>query len=102
MPTPSKFRESLAAGTPVFGARVASYAPSLVEVYGSLGLDYVRVDLERPGPSPWDGRYLENIARAARGADIELLVRLPNADPSLVRRVLDTGVRNLMRSSLIV
>jgi 2-dehydro-3-deoxyglucarate aldolase len=96
MPATNAFRESLEAGAPVFGARAASYAPSLIEVYGDLGLDFVRVDLERPGPSPWDSRYLEDLVRTAAGADVELLVRLPDSDPTLVRRVVDTGVRNLL------
>lgn len=90
------FRETLEAGEPTFGARAASYAPSLIEVYGDLGLDFVRVDLERPGPSPLDSEYLETLVKTATVADVELLVRLPSSDPDLIRRVVDTGVRNLL------
>jgi len=88
MPITNTFRESLAAGEPVFGARASSYAPSLVEVYGSFELDFVRVDLERPGPSPWDSEYLETLTKTASLADVELLVRLPDSDPTTIRRVL--------------
>jgi len=96
MPVTNAFRESLESGAPVFGARASSYAPSLIEVYGQLDLDFVRVDLERPGPSPWNSEYLETLAKTASLADVELLVRLPDSDPTTIRRVLDTGVRNLL------
>jgi len=90
------FRERLESGEPIFGARASSYAPSLIEVYGQLDLDFVRIDLERPGPSPWNSEYLETLAKTASLADIELLVRLPDSSPATIRRILDTGVRNLL------
>lgn len=96
MPVTNMFRESLESGDPVFGARASSYAPSLIEVYGQLDLDFVRIDLERPGPSPWNSEYLETLAKTASLADVELLVRLPDSNPTTIRRVLDTGVRNLL------
>lgn len=96
MSVTNAFRESLVSGEPVFGARASSYAPSLIEVYGALELDFVRIDLERPSPSPWDSEYLETLSKTASLADVELLVRLPDSDPTLIRRVLDTGLRNLL------
>jgi 2-dehydro-3-deoxyglucarate aldolase len=96
MTVTNEFSESLESGEPVFGARASSYAPSLIEVYGQLDLDFVRVDLERPGPSLWDSEYLETLAKTASFADVELLVRLPDSDPTTIRRVLDTGVQNLL------
>jgi len=38
----------------------------------------------------------ENLTRAAEGSGTELLVRIPGNNPSLIRKVLDSGVRNLL------
>lgn len=70
--------------------------PNLVELYGSIGLDFVWLDLEHAGPSATDAERIENVARAADLAGIEVVLRLPTGDPSLVRKCLDTGVRNVL------
>jgi 2-dehydro-3-deoxyglucarate aldolase len=92
----SRLSELLSGGEVVVGAGATTLAPSVIEVYGALGLDYVWLDLEHKGPSPADSQSLEHLARAADAADVELLARLPTADPWLVRRVLDTGFSNLL------
>jgi 2-dehydro-3-deoxyglucarate aldolase len=89
-------RERLREGTPVFGARAQTFAPAIVEVYGRLGFDFVWLDFEHGGPSPYDASALDHLARAAEGADVELLARLPSGDPPLVHRVLDAGLRTLL------
>ncbi|MFD1599274.1 HpcH/HpaI aldolase family protein [Halobellus rarus] len=75
-----------------------TYSPTLVEFYGELDLDFVWLDLEHGGPDPWDASRLEDLLRAAERTDIELLVRLPDTDPTLVRKALDLGVRNVFLS----
>ncbi|WP_121743649.1 HpcH/HpaI aldolase family protein [Natronorubrum halophilum] len=70
--------------------------PNLIEVYGSLDIDFVWVDLEHGGPNPYDAERVENLARAADVSDIELILRLPTTEPALIRKVLDTGVRNVL------
>ncbi|MFO8114807.1 MAG: aldolase/citrate lyase family protein [Halorubrum sp.] len=72
-----------------------TYSPTLVEFLGDLGLDAVWLDLEHGGPDPWDAGRIEDLLRAADGTDTELLVRLPDTDPTLVRKALDLGVRNV-------
>ncbi|MUW14682.1 aldolase [Halorubrum sp. CBA1125] len=72
-----------------------TYSPTLVEFYGDLGVDFVWLDLEHGGPDPWDWRQLEDLLRAAERTDVELLVRLPDTDPTLVRKALDLGARNV-------
>lgn len=89
-------RESLEAGRPVYGAATGTCSPAMVEVYGELGMDYVWVDLEHAGPSPYDSRIFEELTRAAEVAGTELLVRLPSSAPHLIRKVLDAGVRTLL------
>ena len=77
-----------------------TYDPTLVEFYGELGLDFVWIDLEHAGPSPFDGDRLEDLARAANVTGTELLVRLPEPDPGMVRKTLDAGVRSLFVSRI--
>jgi len=89
-------RERLARDEPVIGARAQTFSPLLVEVYGGLGFDFVWLDLEHGGPSPYDADAFEGLVRAAEHAGIELLVRLPSGDPPMVHKVLDTGVTTLL------
>lgn len=90
------FRESVENDDVILGARAMNMSPLLVEVYGELGLDFVWLDFEHAGKSPYDSTEFEHLTRAAEAGDIELLVRLPSGDPELVRKVLDAGVRTLL------
>jgi 2-keto-3-deoxy-L-rhamnonate aldolase RhmA len=83
-------------GEPVIGARTRTFSSTVIEVYGELGLDFVWLDFEHAGPSPYDSQLLEDLARAAETGDVELLVRLPGGDPGLIRKVLDAGMRNVI------
>jgi 2-dehydro-3-deoxyglucarate aldolase len=89
-------RETVESGETAFGAVVATGSPRLVEILGDAGVDFVWVDFEHGGTSPWDADVLEGLTRAADAGETELLVRIPSPDPPLVRKVLDTGVRNLL------
>ena len=86
----------LDAGEVVFGAGVETGSPKLVEAYGAIGLDWVWVDFEHKNRSPYDSDYLEQLVRAAECANTELIVRVPQSDPALIRKVLDAGVRNIL------
>jgi 2-dehydro-3-deoxyglucarate aldolase len=89
-------RRALESGDPVVGAGASTFAPEVVETYGAVGLDFVWLDFEHDGPSPYDARLLNDLSRAAEVSGTELLARLPSEDPHLVRRVLDAGVRNVL------
>ncbi|WP_251329805.1 HpcH/HpaI aldolase family protein [Haloplanus pelagicus] len=90
------FRERIENDEAVLGARASTFSPALIEIYGNLGLDFVWLDFEHTGESPWDSMVFEDLTRAAEAGDIELFVRLPAPDPALIRKVLDAGVRNLL------
>ena len=96
MRTENGLRRALEAGETVYGAACATFSPTMVEVLGAVGLDYVWLDFEHGGPSPYDSTVFEDLTRAAEAADIELLVRLPTPEPALVRKVLDAGVRTIL------
>ncbi|MFB6086890.1 MAG: HpcH/HpaI aldolase/citrate lyase family protein [Haloarculaceae archaeon] len=94
----NRLRETIDAGEAALGVLDNTYSPTLVEFYGDLGLDFVWIDLEHGGPSPWDATRMDDLLRAAERAGTELLVRLPMAEPGLVRKALDVGVRNAFLS----
>lgn len=96
MAHPNGFRETIEDGGVVLGARSATFSPTVVELYGEVGLDFVWLDFEHTGPSPYDSTVFEALTRAAEVGGTDLLVRLPTGDPALVRKVLDAGVRNLL------
>jgi 2-dehydro-3-deoxyglucarate aldolase len=92
---PNDLRTRIDEGGVALGVLDSTYSPSLVEFYGELGLDFVWLDFEHGGPDPWDAATVEDLLRAGERTGIDLLVRPPDADPTLVRKALDIGVRNL-------
>ena len=89
-------RDVVEAEGTALGARVGTFSPEIIEVYGDLGLDYAWLDFEHGGPSAYDSKQLTQFVRAAATVDIDLMARLPKGDPALVRRVLDAGVRTIL------
>ncbi|MFO7834227.1 MAG: aldolase/citrate lyase family protein [Halohasta sp.] len=89
-------RAALEADETVFGAACATFSPTVIETLGAVGLDFVWLDFEHGGPSPYDSTVFEELTRAAETGGIELLVRIPKPEPPLVRKVLDAGVRSIL------
>lgn len=89
-------REKLEAGEVTLGGQTVTHDPSVVETCGNLGLDFVWIDFEHIGPAPNNAKLFEDLARAAEVSGTELLVRIPKSDPALVRKLLDSSVRNLL------
>ena len=89
-------RQALETGETVFGAACATFSPTVIETLGAVGLDFVWLDFEHGGPSPYDSSVFEELTRAAETGGIELLVRIPKPEPPLVRKVLDAGVRTIL------
>lgn len=92
----NSFREAIENDEVVYGARSSTFSSTVIEVYGELGLDFVWLDFEHMGPSPYDSTVFEELTRAAEAGGIELFVRIPSGHPPLVRKVLDAGVRNVL------
>jgi 2-dehydro-3-deoxyglucarate aldolase len=95
MPT-NHIGERLESDEPALGARAETFSPVMVEVYGPMGFDFVWLDLEHGGPSPYDSTAFDALVRAAESAGTELLVRIPSGDPPMIHKVLDTGVTTLL------
>lgn len=92
----NSLRTSIENGKTVLGARSATFSPTVIELYGELDIDFVWLDFEHTGPTPYNSTMLEDLTRAAEVGGTELFVRLPSGDPPLIRKVLDAGVRNLL------
>lgn len=95
MPTKS-FKKVRDSDEVMVGARAATFAPEVVEVYGDIGVDFVWLDFEHAGPSHHDGKHLENLARAADASGTELLVRPPTNEVHTINKILDAGIRNIL------
>lgn len=93
-------RSRLANDQVAIGASCGLYSTTAIEVLGEHDLDFLFVDFEHNGPSVWDALTVQEFVRAAENADVELVVRLPSAIEGnhgpMIRKVLDTGVNNVV------
>jgi 4-hydroxy-2-oxoheptanedioate aldolase len=80
-----------------FAAGTMCFLPgeAIVDLVGYAGFDYVMFDQEH---ASYDVAGIERMVRAAEARGMSSLARLPNPDPYLIQRVLDTGVDALMFS----
>lgn len=69
--------------------------PAIVEVNAALGYDFVLIDTEHTSMSL---ETVENLARAVEASDstTEAIVRIPEGDPTRIKRVLDIGIAGVM------
>jgi len=90
-----EFRTRLRTGEPVVGNWVSIGHPAVAEIAGSVGADFVTVDMEH---APIDLGTVENLVRAVDAADGDAttIVRVPSSDPVIIKRVLDTGPGGIM------
>lgn len=92
----NSFRDGLESDDPQIGAAALTCSPMVVETFGRLGLDFVWLDLEHSGIAPTDSAAMEQLVRAADAGETELVVRPTSGDPSVIRKLLDAGVRNVI------
>ena len=86
-------RNKLKAGDATIGAWQMTGDVNTTCVMASLGFDWIVVDLEH---SMIDLGRVESIFIAAERYDVVPLVRLPNMDPYLARRLLDSGAQGIL------
>ncbi len=89
----NKFKERLLAGDKQFGLWVAMGSPTTAEIAASSGFDWLLIDGEH-GPNDLT-TILEQL-RAIKAAGGCSIVRPSNADPVLIKQVLDLGARTLL------
>lgn len=91
----NELKEKLEAGGVAVGATTVANHPTEIELLGEVGFDFVWLDTEHVNGSPYDSDQLEHKARAADCANTEILLRVPSTDPPMIRKILDTGIRNI-------
>ena len=78
-------------GEKVVGGIIGDYSPSMVEVYGHVGFDFVFIDDEH---GAFSYSELEHMVRAADGVNITPIVRV-SYDESSIQKVLDRGAKGI-------
>ncbi|MFN8007228.1 MAG: aldolase/citrate lyase family protein [Terriglobia bacterium] len=87
-------KEKLKKGLSVFGTSLTDCrTPELAVMLQAAGLDFFFVDMEH---SPTTYSEIEGLCRAARGAGIIPLVRVPQNECFLITRTLDVGAMGLV------
>jgi 4-hydroxy-2-oxoheptanedioate aldolase len=89
------FKQTIKNGEVAFGIWVVSSSPHIVEMVGYAGFDFVMIDTEHAGLSPY-GLEFENCIRAAYAADITPLARPTWNDPGQIKKILNTGAKGIM------
>ena len=80
-------------GKVVYGALINRYAPDQVEIFGSLGYDFVMLDCEH-GPMHLD--QVEDMVRAGEVFGITPIARIPDHSESTILRYLDRGLQGVI------
>lgn len=93
---PNRIKKVVKSGGAALGFGVLTYNPDVVEIAGRAGVDFIWLDLEHSGISPYDSMSLENLVRAAENAQLATVVRPPSSDESVIGKVLDTGVSSIL------
>jgi len=81
-------KEMIKAGQPALGAFINFYSPTVVEIVGYSGIDFVCLDAEHGPMSPQD---CENMIRAADVVGITPMVRIAENSQQNILRYLDAG-----------
>ncbi|APF34091.1 2-dehydro-3-deoxyglucarate aldolase [Microbacterium sp. AISO3] len=88
------FRDALArADRPLAGMWVCSGSPLVAEICAGAGLDWLLIDMEH---SPNGIESVLAQLQAAAAAPVTTMVRVPTADPVVIKQVLDLGAQNLL------
>src|SRR5205085_12142083 len=82
----------LKAGQTVYGCFLRYADPTLAEVLGYQGWDFLMFDGEH---APLAERECENLVRAAELRGVTPLVRVPTNQPAVILRYLDPGAQGL-------
>jgi 4-hydroxy-2-oxoheptanedioate aldolase len=90
---PNPIRQKLARGEAVMGMMHFTASPMIVEVMASAGLDFFIIDFEH---SPIDIGMAAHLVRAGDAAGIAPLLRIPDVDPGLIKKVLNLGVQGIV------
>ncbi|MBI2755548.1 MAG: siderophore biosynthesis protein SbnG [Chloroflexi bacterium] len=86
-------RARLQRGLPVFGAWATLSDPAVAEMIGYAGYHFVILDMEHV---PNGLMTIERMIRACEISGVTSIVRVPDANPKTILRVLDSGAEGVM------
>jgi 4-hydroxy-2-oxoheptanedioate aldolase len=90
----NSIKKALVEGQVVIGGSVSQLKGVVIpQLYASAGLEFIYIDMQHSGYTVGDALEL---AVGARAAGIDNFVRVPSPDPSLITRLLDSGVQGVM------
>lgn len=81
------------AGRPLFGGWVCSGSPVMAEVMAGSGLDWILLDMEH---APNGLESVLSQLHAVSGYPVTAVVRVPSADPVIIKQVLDLGAQTIL------
>ncbi len=91
---PNALRQLLSQGKPAYGTMIQDgRSPSAVQLMAQAGCDFVFFDMEH-GAYGWE--TVADLVRVARLVDVTPLVRVPDAEYSLIARTFDLGAQGIM------
>lgn len=86
-------KEKLQAGKPVVGVSLTFFSPTMAELCGYAGFDYVRIDCEH---GPMDPVSAEHMIRACEAVGVTPMVRPPTNQAHETLRLLDAGALGVL------
>ena len=89
----NRLKAALAAGTPSHGLFASLPTPASIELIAEAGYDFVIIDMEHVLINP---ETMENMIRTAESYDLTPLVRVPDAEPKRLLRLLDAGAQGIV------
>lgn len=90
---PNNLRQKLDSVGYVTGSVMYSWSPTIMEVAGYAGLDFMRIDTEHAWRRDMSA---EHLIRAAFVADIVPIIRVDKDDPFLIRKALEIGAGGII------
>ena len=93
----SSMKRKLDAGETVFGSFVKLDAPSVAEVYGLSGFDFIIVDAEH---GCFSHAAIENMIRASERVNMSTVIRTQDAQEPSILHALDSGASGVQIPSL--
>lgn len=87
-------KQTLKEGKGVIGTMITEFgAPEIIRMMATSGFDFVFIDTEH---SPFTLETVIDMIRVAKPLDLDVLVRVPDAEYHLIARTLDAGAQGVM------
>lgn len=93
MTDPKALKQDVRAGRALLGSFAFLSSPTVVEILGRAGLDFVIIDQEH-SPKSWE--VVENMVRAAELCGMAALVRVSRIDDKEILQALEVGAAGIM------